>query len=83
MRVCQFRHSRTEQKLLYNGMGGLSRGKRKFFQKRGIMYACRPGRLEWIFRKAAKNEGYTVLLPLRERQKGGSCAADCSMIPAS
>ena len=47
------------------------------------MYACRPGRLEWIFRKAAKNEGYTVLLPLRERQKGGSCAADCSMIPAS
>ena len=31
MRVCQFRHSRTEQEVLYNVRDGLSRGLRLVF----------------------------------------------------
>ena len=31
MRVCQFRHSRTEQEILYNVREGLSRGIRPVF----------------------------------------------------
>ena len=63
--------------------GRVVKGKKEVFSEKGYDARPQPGSLEFIFRNATKNESYTVPLPLTGRQKGGSCAADCSMISAS